>query len=80
MEQPLAQKKLRQRKAMVEPVFSHLRMRQNFNRFKRKGLKSVKVEFALQIMAYNISRAIARYFLFKYKRHYYFIPTKKQSV
>ena len=51
---------------MVEPVFSHLRMRQNFNRFKRKGLKKVKVEFALQIMAYNISRAIARYFLFKY--------------
>jgi transposase len=66
MEQPQAQKKLRQRKAMVEPVFSHLRMRQNFNRFKRKGLKKVKVEFALQIMAYNISRAIARYFLFKY--------------
>lgn len=62
MEQPQAQKRLRQRKAMVEPVFSHLRIRQNFNRFRRKGKKGVKVEFALHIMAYNISRAIARFY------------------
>jgi transposase len=60
MEQPQAQKRLAQRKAMVEPVFSHLRIRQNFNRFRRRGLKGAKVEFALQIMAYNMSRAIAR--------------------
>ncbi|HAT8266508.1 TPA: hypothetical protein JA491_10380, partial [Legionella pneumophila] len=64
MQQPQAQKRLRQRKAMVEPVFSHIRIRQNFNRFKRRGLHGVKVEFTLQIMAYNISRAIARYFSF----------------
>lgn len=61
MSQPQAQRRLRQRKAMVEPVFSHLRLRQNFNRFRRKGLCGVKVEFALQAMAYNISRAIARH-------------------
>lgn len=76
MEHPQAQKRLRQRKAMVEPVFSHLRIRQNFNRFKRKGLKGVKIEFALQIMAYNISRVIARYFLFKYKGRYSSILVK----
>jgi transposase len=61
MEHPQAQKRLRQRKAMVEPVFSHLRLRQNVNRFRRKGLAGVRVEFSLQIMAYNISRAIARH-------------------
>ncbi|KTD57539.1 hypothetical protein Lsha_2380 [Legionella shakespearei DSM 23087] len=60
MSQTQAQKRLRQRKAMVEPVFSHLRIRQNLNRFRRKGLLGVKIEFALHIMAYNISRAIAR--------------------
>lgn len=59
MEQPGAQKRLRQRKAMVEPVFSHIKLRQNFNRFKRKGTDGVTIEFSLQIMAYNISRAIA---------------------
>ena len=64
MEHPQAKKRLRQRKAMVEPVFSHLRIRQNFNRFRRKGLTGVRVEFSLQIMAYNISRAIARSLLF----------------
>lgn len=74
MDHPLAQKRLRQRKAMVEPVFSHLRLRQNFNRFRRKGLVGVRVEFSLQIMAYNISRAIARY-LFAL----YFAPSIAQS-
>lgn len=67
MEQPQAKKRLRQRKAMVEPVFSHLRLRQNFNRFRRKGLLGVKVEFSLQIMAYNISRVVARYIFNKLK-------------
>jgi Transposase DDE domain len=66
MEHPQAKKRLRQRKAMVEPVFSHLRLRQNFNRFRRKGLINVRVEFSLQIMAYNISRAIARHLFVLY--------------
>jgi transposase len=48
-----------QRKAMVEPVFSHLRGQQGFNRFRRSGLQAVKREFALHVMAYNLSRAIA---------------------
>lgn len=48
-----------QRKAMVEPVFSHLRGKQGLNRFRRKGVRAVKREFALHAMAYNLSRAVA---------------------
>lgn len=43
---------------MVEPVFSQLRGRQGLNRFRRKGLAGVKVEFALHAMAYNLGRAL----------------------
>jgi transposase len=49
----------RQRKAMVEPVFSHLRDQQGLNRFRRKGLRAVRREFALHVLAYNLSRAVA---------------------
>ncbi|MFB9242425.1 IS1182 family transposase [Massilia antarctica] len=48
-----------QRQAMVEPVFSHLRGRQNLNRFRRRGLRAVKREFALHVIAYNLARAVA---------------------
>ncbi|MCB1863588.1 MAG: transposase, partial [Gammaproteobacteria bacterium] len=44
---------------MVEPVFSHLRYRQGLNRFRRKGLKAVRLEFSLHAMAYNLSRVLA---------------------
>jgi transposase len=47
------------RKAMVEPVFSHLRGRQALNRFRRRGLTAVRLEFALHAMAYNLSRMVA---------------------
>jgi transposase len=60
MEHPNAQKRLKKRKAMVEPVFSYIRSRQNLNRFHRKGINAVKIEFSLHMMAYNISRAIAQ--------------------
>lgn len=59
MEHPQARAIFAKRKAMVEPVFSHLRGQQGLNRFRRKGLKQVKSEFALHIMAYNLSRAVA---------------------
>lgn len=59
MEQPQVRKTFAQRKAMVEPVFSHLRGKQGLNRFRRKGLDAVKREFALHAMAHNISRALA---------------------
>ncbi len=59
MAHPQARAIFGKRKAMVEPVFSHLRGQQGLNRFRRQGLKQVKSEFALHIMAYNLSRAVA---------------------
>lgn len=59
MADPEVRKRYGQRKAMVEPVFSHLRGRQGLNRFRRSGLQSVRVEFALHAMAYNLSRLMA---------------------
>jgi transposase len=55
---PEQRQRYRQRPAMVEPVFSQLRGRQGLNRFRRKGLAGVKVEFALHAMAYNLGRAL----------------------
>ncbi|MEB0217404.1 MULTISPECIES: transposase [unclassified Undibacterium] len=48
-----------QRKAIVEPVFSSLRGQQGVERFRRRGLKAVKRELALHVMAHNLSRAVA---------------------
>ncbi len=48
-----------QRKAIVEPVFSSLRGQQGLDRFRRRGLQAVRREFALHVMAYNLSRAVA---------------------
>lgn len=48
-----------QRKAIVEPVFSSLRGQQGLHRFRRRGLQAVIREFALHVMAYNLSRAVA---------------------
>jgi len=59
MLQPKAKQRFKQRKAMVEPVFSVLRGSQGLNRFRRKGLAGVKLEFALHILAYNLSRIVA---------------------
>lgn len=59
MRHPQARRIFSQRQAMVEPVFSHLRQSQNFNRWRRKGLQGVKREFALHVLAYNLSRAVA---------------------
>lgn len=59
MEQPGVKPVFAQRKAMVEPVFSHLRGKQGLNRFRRMGLQAIKREFALHAIAHNISRALA---------------------
>jgi transposase len=59
MQQPQAQARYLKRQGMVEPVFSHLRYRQGLNRFRRKGLKAVRLEFSLHAMAYNLSRVLA---------------------
>lgn len=59
MQQPQAKQRFSQRQAMVEPVFSVLRGIQGLNRFRRRGLASVQSEFALHMLAYNLSRAVA---------------------
>jgi hypothetical protein len=59
MAQPQAKQIFAKRKAMVEPVFSHLRERQGLNRFRRRGLAGARLEFRLHLMAYNLSRALA---------------------
>jgi transposase len=59
MENPEARERYLKRQGMVEPVFSQLKCRQGLRRFRRKGLKAVRCEFALHAMAYNLSRAIA---------------------
>lgn len=59
MADPAVRARYVKRQAMVEPVFSHLRSRQNLHRFRRKGLKAVRLEFTLHAMAYNLSRVAA---------------------
>ena len=59
MRQALAQKRYRQRQAMVEPVFSELKGRQGLNRFRRCGLAAVRLEFFIHVAAYNLGRAVA---------------------
>lgn len=63
MAQPEHRQRYQQRQAMVEPVFSQLRGRQGLNRFRRRGLAGVKVEFALHAMAYNLGRALVLAFI-----------------
>ncbi len=59
MTHPGAQNVFRQRKAMVEPVFSTLRQQQGLTRFRRRGLAGVKRELALHVLAYNVARAVS---------------------
>jgi hypothetical protein len=55
MENPEARERYLKRQGMVEPVFSQLKCRQGLRRFRRKGLKAVRCEFALHAMAYMSS-------------------------
>lgn len=57
MRQPKAKRLFKQRKAMVEPVFATLRQQQRFSRFLRRGLRGAYLEFTLQVIAYNLTRA-----------------------
>ncbi|WP_407945592.1 transposase [Paraburkholderia elongata] len=59
MQHPQARRIFSQRKPIVEPVFSSLRSQQGLNRFRRRGLRAVKREFALHVLARNLSRAVA---------------------
>ena len=58
MQDPKAQRRFAKRQGMVEPVFSQLKLVQGLTRFRRKGLAGVKREFALHVLAYNLSLAV----------------------
>ncbi|CAQ83426.1 conserved hypothetical protein [Photorhabdus asymbiotica] len=62
MATPESKQILSQRKSIVEPVFSALRGIQGLERFRRKGLSAVKLQFTLHAVAYNLSRAVALIF------------------
>ena len=59
MEQPSAQLAYRQRAAIVEPVFARLRAA-GLNRFRRRGLRGVRLEFALACVAHNVRLFLGR--------------------
>lgn len=58
MSEPDKAERYRQRKAMVEPVFSVLRLRQRLNRFRRRHARGARLELMLHLMAYNLSRVV----------------------
>jgi transposase len=77
MQHPQARRIFSQRKAIVEPVFSSLRAQQGLNRFRRRGLAAVRREFALHVMAHNLSRAVAlQRALFAFLWATLFVPRK----
>jgi hypothetical protein len=57
MRQPRAMAAFRRRSAEVEPVFA--RIKRLRNRFTRRGLAGVRLEFALHVIGYNLGRGIA---------------------
>jgi transposase len=59
MKLPEVRARYRKRQAWVEPVFSSLKLGQGLLRFLRRGLKGVRVEFALHAMAHNLGRLLA---------------------
>ncbi len=56
IQHPVGRKRYSQRQSSVEPVFAELRNIQYFNRFRRRGLVNVRMEFSLHAMAHNLRR------------------------
>jgi hypothetical protein len=69
MQQARAQQIFAKRQAMVEPVFAVLKLKQGLTRFRRRGLAGVKREFALHVLAYNLSRAVVALFSKIFSQH-----------
>lgn len=57
--QPAAKKAYRQRAAIVEPVFSRLRAA-GLSRFRRRGLRGARLEFALACVGHNLRLFLGR--------------------
>lgn len=58
LEQPQARKMYKRRLGMAEPVYAELRERQGLRRFRRRGLRGARVEFALHCLALNLKKAL----------------------
>ena len=59
MQHAQARRIFSQHKEIVELVFNSLRAQQGLDRFRRRGLQAATREFALHVMAYNLSRSVA---------------------
>jgi hypothetical protein len=59
MAQPGARTTFKRRAAIVEPVFALLKERQRLRRFRRRGLRNVRLEFALHCIAFNVGRTLS---------------------
>ncbi|WP_387492875.1 transposase [Photorhabdus sp. RM96S] len=80
MTKPESKRILSQRKVMVEPVFSALRGIQGVERFRRRGLSAVRVEFTLHAIAYNLSRAVALILWVIFSLSWIVSPNNRQSI
>lgn len=58
LEQPRAREMYKRRLTMSEPVYAELRERQGLRRFRRRGLRGARVEFALHCLALNLRKAL----------------------
>jgi transposase len=58
MSQRGAQRRYRQRQAMVEPVHGEMKHIQRLTRFHRRGLKQVRLEYSLHCAAHNLRRYV----------------------
>lgn len=60
MKEPRSRRLFRRRSGQVEPVFGHLKENHGLKRFRRRGLANVRMEFAIQCIAFNLKRAASR--------------------
>ncbi|HYD48958.1 MAG TPA: transposase [Terriglobales bacterium] len=60
LEQPRARELYRRRMALAEPVHAELRERFGLRRFRRRGLRMVRAEFALYCLAFNLKRVLGK--------------------
>jgi hypothetical protein len=56
---PAARAKYRPRKTIVEPCFAELKERQRLQRFRWRGVRAVRAEFALHCIAFNLKKAVS---------------------
>lgn len=57
-QQPAARKRYARRSQIVEPVFAELKERQGLKRFRRRGSRGARLEFALHCLAFNLKLGV----------------------